>query len=70
MESATKKVGETKIRAIGLSDQGKTGVGYQFKQLHKTTLARSIVGRRKELNLNIKKPEYMTGSLVLQTDFS
>jgi hypothetical protein len=68
MKATIEKVEGTIVKAIELSNRGKTGAKYPSKQPHGTTRTKTIADRKEELNQNIEKPEHTIGSLALQVD--
>jgi hypothetical protein len=68
MKATIGKVEGTIVKANELSNQGKAGVEYPSKQLHETTLTKTIASRKEKLNQSIEKPEHMTGFLALQAN--
>ena len=71
MGAATKEAGETRIKAFGLNEQGKTEPDLLFIQLLETTRTESTASRKVELNLNTEKLEYRQVPLFCKsTSFS
>ena len=68
VEVITEKVEGTIVRAIELNNQERPEAGRLPRQPHRITLIKTIVGQKKVLNRNSKKPKHTIDSPILQTD--
>ena len=68
VEVTTEKVEGTIVKTTESNNQGRSEVERLFRQPHRTTLAKTIVGKKEVQNQNTQKPERMIDSPVLQPD--
>ena len=67
-EVTTEKVEGTIVQITESNNQGRSEAKYLFRHPRRTTLTKTIVGRKEMLNQNTKKPERTIDSPVLQID--
>ena len=67
-EVTTEKVEGTIVKITESNNQGRLEANHLFRHPRRTTLAKTIVGRKEVPNQNTKKAERMIDSPVLQTD--
>ena len=69
VEVTTEKVEGTIIKKTRSNKQGKPEAKHPQGQLRKTTLTKTIVGKKGALNQNTQKPEHTIDSPILQIDW-
>ena len=68
VEVTTEKVEGTIVKTTELNNQGRSEAERLFRQPHRTSLAKTTVGKKEVHNQNTQKPEHTIDSPVLQTD--
>ena len=68
VEVTTEKAEETIVKTTESNNQERPKAKHLIGQPHKTTLTKTIVGKKGVLNQNTQKPECTIDSPILQTD--
>ena len=68
VEVTTERAEEITVKITESSNQERPEAEHLLGQPHRTTLTKTIVGKKGAQNQNIQKPERMIDSPVLQTD--